>query len=280
MSDELDLKSPKNDNGEEDFTLYGLSLKDEKIPQKITLKLIMDRNLTKSIQDKIISSSNSKEEAAELKAKALLKLTHIRLDREKIIEIDNLTEYLGNITHLYLNVNQVRRIENLDFFNSLKFLVLSNNLIEKIENLDMLVNLKLLDLSFNLIDEIDVEKIPKSVLFLDLRENSCFKTGSWESKNYEEKIIDHLDNLYRLNGEDLFDKNDEKVSVRDESKNSSVDVVVQTDQDQLNQITKNILDRSKLRQKSDIINMGKIRAQRYRTLESLQKSFQGKFSNS
>jgi len=58
--------------------------------QKISVSLIAKRNLPK-VQEK-----SSDDVAMEL-----LKLCHVRLDREQIIEIDNL-ECLGPVTNLYL----------------------------------------------------------------------------------------------------------------------------------------------------------------------------------
>ena len=59
----------------------------------------------------------SYEDVAELKASQLLRLTHVHLDREHIGEIDNLDTYLGDVTHLYLQHNLIKRIENLEFLH-------------------------------------------------------------------------------------------------------------------------------------------------------------------
>lgn len=105
--------------------------------QKITIQLILDRsNLTPD------------------KTESLLKLTHIRLDRARIDEIDNLAEYLNHtrLTHLYLHCNRITRIENLEFLDNLTCLNLASNRITRVENLKHLKRLQMLDLSSNLID--------------------------------------------------------------------------------------------------------------------------------
>src|SRR5579883_1788178 len=82
--------------------------------QKITLKIIIDHNL--------INKKSSK--TSEATVDSLLKLTHVRLDRCRIDEIDNLAEYLNHtgLTHLYMHHNRIRRIENLDFLVNLTYL--------------------------------------------------------------------------------------------------------------------------------------------------------------
>lgn len=232
--------------------------------QKITLKLIMDRNLSnikfaKSLQMRIHSENGGGGDVAEMKAKELLKLTHIHLDRERIEEIDNLAEYLGNITHLYLQSNLIKRIDNLDFFHSLKFLVLSQNKIERVENLKMLINLKLLDLSFNLIERVDVDELPVSLVFLDLRNNPC-NGADWEQT--ETRIRGYLSKLVQLNGEEIEDEDKQESEIGGD----------------LNSLSSKMIERSKLRQKSDVANFDKIWVQREAKLNSFRQSLQDNFN--
>lgn len=102
-------------------------------PNTITIKMIMDRNLKKTAKSITDSGSaktieeetngnppkneNVQEDIAEMKANQLLKLKRVHLDREKIGEIDNLAEYLGDVTHLYLQHNLIEKIENLEFLS-------------------------------------------------------------------------------------------------------------------------------------------------------------------
>lgn len=112
------------------------------LSQKITLKLIIKRNVASESTDRDTVHS-------------LLRLTHVHLDRSRIDEIDNLAEYLNNtgLTHLYLHHNRIGRIENLDFLVNLTYLNLSNNLIERVQSLKHLKRLQLLDMSSNRIDQ-------------------------------------------------------------------------------------------------------------------------------
>ena len=64
------------------------------------------------LDDQLITSNDGNSDETndrfEMKAKQLLKLTHIHLDREQIGEIDNLAEYLGSdVTNLYLQSNLI-----------------------------------------------------------------------------------------------------------------------------------------------------------------------------
>ncbi|EDO28294.1 predicted protein, partial [Nematostella vectensis] len=85
-------------------------------------------------------------------AEALLQLTHVRLDRENLKCIDNL-ECLGNVTNLYLQHNNIEYIENLETLQQLNFLTLASNKISEVKNLKCLNKLKFLDLSDNNITE-------------------------------------------------------------------------------------------------------------------------------
>ena len=255
----------------------------KKKTQTITFKMIIDRNLTIKPEEKNSLKSNEENESKEptlpdvdasvedeafIKAKKLLKLTHIHLDRENIEEIDNIAEYLGEVTHLYLQYNLIKKIEILDFLVNIKFLILSNNKIEKIENLTCLKRLKLLDLSHNLIDKIDVYELPKSLSFLDLRENECFKSQSWYANNYEEKLLNYLVELKQLNGEDFFDEAEALRPTHDYEKEF----------DNIDSIKKGIVERSELRQKNDVLDFDKLWAQKKAKLDILQKSLNENFN--
>ena len=287
LPDMLDNKLNLNqfDDDFENLSGYGYGSKtsnrNKNKPQKITIKLIMDRNITKTIQDKISAECTSKLESVNLKAKYLLKLTRIHLDRERIDELDNLAEYLGDITNLYLNVNLISRIENLEFFKNLKILVLAENLIERVENLKQLKNLKLLDLSSNRIERFDVAEFPGSLAFLDLRENPCTKNDAWRKEECELTLITFLRGLCQLNGEALVDLGHNEENEEQQNDDNKDDVVKEGEisNHDMNLLHKNILERSKLRQKSDLINFEKEWVRRKAKLESIQKSISEKFSD-
>ena len=131
-----------NDIDDEDtLPMYGYidkhKLKNNK-PNMISIKLIMDRNLKKTERqqsgdtlpkitelneadslDEVATESKQTdlEDTVEMKANQLLRLTHVHLDRECIGEIDNLAEYLDDVTHLFLQHNLIERIENLEFLH-------------------------------------------------------------------------------------------------------------------------------------------------------------------
>uniref|UniRef100_A0A7S3DB51 Uncharacterized protein n=1 Tax=Palpitomonas bilix TaxID=652834 RepID=A0A7S3DB51_9EUKA len=84
----------------------------------------------------------------------LFNLTHVRLDRERIVTLDGI-DMLGKVTNLYLQHNRISRIDNLDLLPSLRFLVLANNCIAKIENVSMLKNLQFFDVQHNEIENIE-----------------------------------------------------------------------------------------------------------------------------
>lgn len=150
MSDEMNELEVTSAGMDNDTTpsLYGFIDKHELKNNKantITIKRIMDRNLKKALPtdclgtaqkqslghqqlgtltevgDDQISDAEEKRQnyanVAELKANQLLGLTRVHLDRENIGEIDNLDTYLGDVTHLYLQHNLIKRIENLEFLH-------------------------------------------------------------------------------------------------------------------------------------------------------------------
>lgn len=154
--------------------------------QKISVSLIAKRNLYKKTE------KSSDDIAAEL-----LKLSHVRLDRERITEIDNL-DCLGPVTNLYLQNNEITRLENLEVLPRLKFLTVAGNKINKVENLLALKKLQFLDLSDNKISDFDAGDFPPSLLLLHLKGNSCT-----EKPNYKKRLLLALPALKQLNGKDI-----------------------------------------------------------------------------
>lgn len=245
----------------------------EKKTKKISLKLIESRNLTPELinkaqvklEDKAAPTDYSLDldSNVDLKARALFNLTHVHLDREQIDEIDNLAVYLGpKLTNLYLQYNQIKRVQNLESLTNLKFLCLANNQIEKVENLLLLTRLQVLDLSANLIDHLDVNELPVSLSFLDLRENPCIANGRWQNDNYENRIRARLNGLLQLNGEFV----DESAGdVDDQNEHDSFD---------FDKVKESIINRSKDRQKTDVANFNRSWQQKKYDLNSLQNSFE------
>ncbi|KAM6368510.1 leucine-rich repeat-containing protein 46 isoform 3-T3 [Pluvialis apricaria] len=96
----------------------------------------------------------------------------IRLDRENICAIGRL-QSLREIHSLYLQQNQIEKIENLGCFPNLRFLSLAGNRIRRVENLQPLRHLRFLDLSHNRIQMLDPDELPRSLRLLDLTGNEC-----------------------------------------------------------------------------------------------------------
>ncbi|XP_077046951.1 leucine-rich repeat-containing protein 46 isoform X2 [Agelaius phoeniceus] len=78
----------------------------------------------------------------------------VRLDRENISCIGK-TRGQESIHSLYLQQNQIEKMENLECFPNLRFLCLAGNRIQRVQNLQGLSQLSLLDLSHNLIQVLD-----------------------------------------------------------------------------------------------------------------------------
>lgn len=278
---ESKIENLKIENGEEpnELELYGLYdgkvFKKDIKPHKITLKLIMDRNMPKKLEKPKIDTIAEEEDQpvgnlADLKAQQLLKLTHIHLDRENIDEIDNLAEYLGDITHLYLQHNLITKIENLEFFQNLKFLVLSNNQIEIVENLQTLKSLKLLDLSYNQIKVLDVKELPMGLCFLNLVGNPCTEIAGW--RDYELKIKSHLRRLIQLNENELDDDDGDEIEEKEDEIENNEDQL-----DTMERTQQEIVKRSQDRQKNDKVVLDKAWQQKKNKLELVKKDIDKKF---
>jgi len=81
-------------------------------------------------------------------------VTTLYLILNQITKIENLNK-LPNLTELYLSYNQITKIEALDKMPNLTGLALDSNQITKIENLDRLPKLKTLYLPYNQITQIE-----------------------------------------------------------------------------------------------------------------------------
>ncbi|XP_077979338.1 uncharacterized protein LOC144434696 [Glandiceps talaboti] len=171
------------DFGEEERLDY-ISREDSTVkkPVRISAALIANRNLPPHV------ATGSHDKLIE----RLMKLTHVRLDRENISEIDNL-EMLGPVTNLYLQSNTISVIENLESLHHLRFLTLTGNQIKKVENLTILTELKFLDLSENKIEDFDPSELPKQLLILNMKNNPC----TW-LPGYRAKCLQALPKLQQL----------------------------------------------------------------------------------
>ncbi|XP_075702405.1 leucine-rich repeat-containing protein 46 isoform X2 [Rhinoderma darwinii] len=101
---------------------------------------------------------------------------------------------------LYLQENQIKKIENVDVVKNLRFLSLSSNKVQHIQNLQCLTNLQFLDVSHNLIKKLDASELPHSLLILDLTGNPCTK-----ATDYRQHVLEALPFLQQLDGSTVRD---------------------------------------------------------------------------
>ncbi|XP_075579127.1 LOW QUALITY PROTEIN: leucine-rich repeat-containing protein 46 [Pelecanus crispus] len=119
----------------------------------------------------------------------------IRLDRENICAIGRL-QSLREIHSLYLQQNQIEKIENLGCFPNLRFLSLAGNRIRRVENLQPLRHLRILDLSHNQIQTLDPDELPRTLRLLDLTGNECT-----HQHGYRELVLGALPHLLQLDAQ-------------------------------------------------------------------------------
>ncbi|XP_064617441.1 leucine-rich repeat-containing protein 46-like [Liolophura sinensis] len=173
----------EHNSGLEDDSFF-----DKKTTCRLSLQMIVERHLPPE------ASSWDYEEIIS----ALNKITHVRLDRENIRQIDNLELFGSSVTNVYLQKNCIKKIENLSCLTNLVFLTLAGNKIKKLENLTGFSKLALLDLSDNQIEDFDVDEFPQSLVILNLSNNPCTNLP-----DHRGSIIQELPCLRQLNGEDV-----------------------------------------------------------------------------
>ena len=102
----------------------------------------------------------------------------LRLEWQNIKCIENL-DFFTNLTDLYLQHNQINVIENLDVCSQLKFLALANNRISSVQNISHLRKLQFLDLAENRIDRLDYQELPANLIVLKMNLNGCCLQSSY-----------------------------------------------------------------------------------------------------
>ncbi|XP_010583979.1 PREDICTED: leucine-rich repeat-containing protein 46 [Haliaeetus leucocephalus] len=151
----------------------------------LTDSLIAMRNLPRVVEPR----------HPESRSMELLSPSTIRLDRENICAIGRL-QSLQEIHSLYLQQNQIEKIENLGCFPNLRFLSLAGNRIRRVENLQTLRHLRVLDLSHNQIQTLDPDELPRSLRLLDLTGNECT-----HQDGYRELVVGALPHLLQLDAQ-------------------------------------------------------------------------------
>ncbi|KAL5032402.1 hypothetical protein BDV3_000975 [Batrachochytrium dendrobatidis] len=131
----------------------------------------------------------------------LSSLKEISLHQFDIEKIENLDVYCRNLEILYLQCNQISKIENLNKLKKLQYLQLSLNNITKIENLECCESLTKLDLTVNFIENpLEVESL-KSNIFL--RELFLIGNPCAQVPGYREFVITTLPQLKYLDARDI-----------------------------------------------------------------------------
>lgn len=213
---------------------------EEPKPVRLTFQLIIKRNLPPEAaewdHDKALKAAN--------------KVSHIRLDRENIGEIDNL-ELLGErVTNLYLQVNLIEKIENLECLKNLTFLTLADNRIRKAENLTCLPKLHFLDLSHNCITlhNFDIDEFPQSLIILNLKGNPCCN-----HPDHRGRMIQELVNLKQLDEVEISATEKREVGLEassdeeDDEEDSDIQNTQPEDEESLQSFSTQILLRSQKR---------------------------------
>ncbi|XP_066144544.1 dynein axonemal assembly factor 11 [Euwallacea fornicatus] len=128
-------------------------------------------------------------------------LEELSLHQENIQKIEHINNWCKKLQILYLQANQISKIENLNKLKELQYLNLAINNIEKIENLERCESLEKLDLTLNFIGDLESVKT--------LRENThlreLYLTGNpcCDFKGYREYVIIHLTQLTSLDGTEI-----------------------------------------------------------------------------
>ncbi|KAH9269172.1 hypothetical protein BASA83_008794 [Batrachochytrium salamandrivorans] len=131
----------------------------------------------------------------------LSSLKEIALHQYDIERIENLDVYCRNLEILYLQCNQISKIENLHKLKSLSYLQLALNNIAKIENLELCESLRKLDLTVNFIDDpLDVEALKENLF---LRELYLVGNPCAQVPGYREFVITTLPQLTSLDARDI-----------------------------------------------------------------------------
>eukprot|EP00899_Mesostigma_viride_P010204 jgi/Mesvir1/19185/Mv11507-RA.1 len=184
---------------EEDVELAGkelelrLKLAEEAKPsQTLSVECIADRNLPEELLEG--------DDGVAILA-ALTRVTHVRLDRERISSLGDALRFVPAVTNLYLQYNRLVRI-GPSLPTSLRFLTISHNQLTSLEGvLVTLPHLKFLDLSHNRIFTALAADLPPSLAFLRLEGNPCC-----DRHGYPESLVVGLPGLLELDGVKLTNR--------------------------------------------------------------------------
>eukprot|EP00842_Homolaphlyctis_polyrhiza_P002232 jgi/Hompol1/3009/HPOL_006290-RA len=128
-------------------------------------------------------------------------LQEVSLHQFDIEKIENLDVYCRNLQILYLQSNQISKIENLQKLKSLKYLQLALNNITVIENLEGCESLEKLDLTVNFVKDLHCVEALKANIHL----KELFLVGNpcTQIEGYRHFVIHTLPQLKSLDSVDI-----------------------------------------------------------------------------
>ncbi|XP_060534095.1 dynein axonemal assembly factor 11 [Cylas formicarius] len=123
-------------------------------------------------------------------------LEELSLHQEDVEKIEHLDKWCRDLQILYLQANQISKIENLNKLKKLEYLNLAINNIERIENLERCESLQKLDLTLNFIGELESVK----TLQANTQLRELYLTGNpcCDFQGYREYVVAHLPQLKAL----------------------------------------------------------------------------------
>ncbi|KAI9352618.1 hypothetical protein BDR26DRAFT_929173 [Obelidium mucronatum] len=128
-------------------------------------------------------------------------LKEVTLHQFDIEKIENLDVYCRHLEMLYLQNNQINKIENLHKLKELQYLNLALNNITKIENLERCESLAKLDLTVNFVEDcLDLESLKPCIM---LRELFLVGNPCSQVDGYREFAIATLPQLKVLDGKEI-----------------------------------------------------------------------------
>ncbi|KAJ3059927.1 Protein tilB, partial [Podochytrium sp. JEL0797] len=128
-------------------------------------------------------------------------LREVTLHQFDIEKIENLDVYCRHLEILYLQNNQISKIENLNKLKELQYLNLALNNITKIENLERCESLSKLDMTVNFVsDPLDLESLKNNEM---LRELFLVGNPCTQVDGYRDFAIATLPQLKMLDGKEI-----------------------------------------------------------------------------
>ncbi|KAI8590370.1 hypothetical protein BDZ88DRAFT_108443 [Geranomyces variabilis] len=161
----------------------------------IRVKLSTNNDMVQRI-DKELLRKRAEHNDGELSS-----LKEVTLHQYDIEKIENLDVYCRHLEILFLQNNQISKIENLNKLKELKYLQLALNNISKIENLERCESLEKLDLTVNFVENpLDVAHLKDNE---QLRELYLVGNPCARKEGYREVVITLLPQLRVLDGHEI-----------------------------------------------------------------------------